>query len=133
MTVEQTFFIIKPDGVEQGLTHDILKTAKANGLIVKNIRLTNATDELIDNHYAHLKELDFYPSLKQYMLRSPIVIGVFEGKNAVNKWRTLIGHTFPDKADVGTIRNKYGKGFENVVHGSDSVDSAKKEIALWLN
>lgn len=133
-TKEETFFIIKPDAIEKGYVGEILSIAEKHGLHIKALKVVPPSTELLSLHYFELIKKPFFNEVLAHMTRTSLVVGIFEGENAVSKWRTLLGHTDPSKAEAGTIRAKYGDAekFENAAHGSASIEEAKREIALWF-
>uniref|UniRef100_A0A8C4Z974 Nucleoside diphosphate kinase n=1 Tax=Gadus morhua TaxID=8049 RepID=A0A8C4Z974_GADMO len=130
---ERTFIAVKPDGVQRGLVGDIIKRFEQKGFKLVAMKMTTAKVELLQQHYADLKERPFFPSLVKYMSSGPVVAMVWEGLNAVKTGRVMLGETNPADSKPGTIRGDYciqvGK---NIIHGSDSVESAKHEISLWF-
>ena len=130
--MEQTFFIIKPDGVKRGLVGEVLKRVEQRGYKIERLEMrTNVSNELIDQHYEALLAKDFYPSIRDYMTSGSVIIGVLSGSQVISGWRHMMGATRPEEALPGTIRGA-GETIRNVVHGSDSEESAKREIALWF-
>jgi len=137
--MEQTFFIIKPDGVKRGLVGEILQRMEQRGFKLEKLELRSAVSEaLIDQHYRDLVEKSFYPPIRQFMTSGPVVVGILSGPKVIETWRTMMGATRPEAALPGTIRGDFAKAagdnqaIQNVVHGSDSEASAKREIALWF-
>ncbi|CAL8284259.1 unnamed protein product [Merluccius merluccius] len=130
---ERTFIAVKPDGVQRGLVGDIIKRFEQKGFKLVAMRMTTASVELLQQHYADLKDRPFFPSLVAYMSSGPVVAMVWEGLNAVKTGRVMLGETNPADSKPGTIRGDFciqvGK---NIIHGSDSVESAKQEIGLWF-
>ena len=132
--MERTFFMIKPDGVHRGLIGNILQRYENKGLKIVAMRFMQIPEELAERHYAEHKGKPFYDKLLQYITSGPVVVGVLEGKAAVNVNRTIMGVTDPVENDVGTIRGDFGLDIgRNVIHGSDSLESADREIALFFN
>ena len=132
-TEERTFVAVKPDGVKRGLTGEIIKRFEAKGLKVVALKMLNVTSEMAEQHYAEHKGKSFYDRLIRYIQSGPVVAMVLEGYNAVSAARHLMGKTNPNEADVGTIRADFAQVMEyNVVHGSDSVESAEREIAIYF-
>ncbi|MBR1460701.1 nucleoside-diphosphate kinase [bacterium] len=131
---ERTFVAIKPDGVQRGLIGDIVKRFEQKGYKISAMKMLKVTDEQARAHYAEHEGKPFYPRLIKYIQSGPVVAMVVEGVNAVAGVRHLMGATKPDEADVGTIRADYAQemGY-NVVHGSDSVESAQREIKIYFN
>ncbi|KAK9449999.1 nucleoside diphosphate kinase [Limtongia smithiae] len=133
MSSEQTFIAIKPDGVQRGLISPIISRFEKKGYKLVGIKLTNASEELLKEHYADLQTKPFFPGLVKYMLSGPVLAMVWEGKDVVKTGRVLLGATNPLAAVPGTIRGDFAIDVgRNVCHGSDSVESAKKEIGLWF-
>lgn len=136
--MEQTFFMVKPDGVKRGLVGEILRRIERRGFTFDRLELRRATPELLAKHYDALINKPFYPELEAYMTSGPVLIGIISGNRVVSSWRTMMGVTNPKDALPGTIRGDFAQapgddgGIFNVVHGSDSRDSAKREIAIWF-
>ena len=137
--MEQTFFIIKPDGVKRGLVGEVLKRIERRGFKLEKLGLRSTVSEaLIDQHYRDLVEKSFYPPIRQFMTSGPIIVGIISGPKVIESWRDMMGATRPEEALPGTIRGDFAKAagenqaIQNVVHGSDSEESAKREIALWF-
>ena len=130
---ERTFVAIKPDGVKRGLTGEIIKRFETKGLKIIGLKLLNVTQDMAEQHYAEHKGKSFYDRLIRYIQSGPVVAMVLEGYNAVQTARQLMGKTNPSDAEVGTIRADFALKMEcNVVHGSDSVASAEREIAIYF-
>lgn len=133
-TEERTFIAVKPDGVQRGLTGEIIKRFESKGYKVIGLKMLQVSDEQAKAHYAEHEGKPFYPRLIRYIKSGPIVAMVIQGYNAVAGARHLMGSTDPDKAEVGTIRADFAQVMEyNIVHGSDSVASAQREIAIYFN
>ncbi|KAE9364740.1 NDK-domain-containing protein [Stipitochalara longipes BDJ] len=133
MSTEQTFIAIKPDGVQRGLVGPIISRFEARGYKLAAIKLLTASKEHLEKHYEDLAEKPFFPGLIKYMGSGPICAMVWEGRDAVKTGRALLGATNPLASAPGTIRGDYAIDVgRNVCHGSDSVENAKKEIALWF-
>ncbi|KAL4886277.1 nucleoside diphosphate kinase [Aspergillus karnatakaensis] len=133
MSNEQTFIAIKPDGVQRGLVGPIISRFENRGFKLAAMKLTSPPRSQLEQHYADLKEKPFFPGLVSYMLSGPIVAMVWEGRDAVKTGRTILGATNPLASAPGTIRGDFAIDVgRNVCHGSDSVENAKKEIALWF-
>ncbi|TVY50547.1 Nucleoside diphosphate kinase [Lachnellula cervina] len=133
MSTEQTFIAIKPDGVQRGLIGPIITRFEARGYKLAAIKLMTASKEHLEEHYEDLSTKPFFPGLIKYMGSGPICAMVWEGRDAVKTGRTLLGATNPLASQPGTIRGDYAIDVgRNVCHGSDSVENAKKEIALWF-
>lgn len=133
MALERTLSIIKPDGVQKNQIGEVIRRFEAAGLRIVGARMVQLTQAQAEGFYAVHKERPFYKDLVRYMLSGPVVVQVLEGENAVAKNRELMGATDPKKADKGTIRADLATSIEqNVVHGSDSLDNAKNEIAFFF-
>ena len=131
--VEQTLSIIKPDAVERNLIEEIKKIFSKNNLIIKEDKKIHITKEEAAEFYKVHQTKPFYDDLCSYLSSGPIVVMILEGKNAVLFYRELMGATDPKKAKDNTIRKLYGLSIDkNSVHGSDSVDNAKKEIKFFF-
>lgn len=132
---EQTLVLIKPDAMERNLSDAIIDIYKENGLIIKKSRVLHANEETAREHYKELKDKSFFQEVIDYITRSPLMVLILEGDNAILKVRELNGATNPNKAKEGTIRYLYGRNNEvgeNCVHASDSSESAKREIEIWF-
>ena len=131
---EQTLVLIKPDGVSRGLTGEILARIERKGLTFQALELKNVSAELAAEHYAEHAERPFFGSLIEFITSGPVVAAILEGPRAIAAFRQLAGGTDPvEKAVPGTIRGDFGLETQfNLVHGSDSPESAKREIALWF-
>lgn len=133
MTLERTFSIIKPDAVKKNLIGKVLAHIEGAGLKVIGTRMVNLTEQQAKEFYAVHKERPFYNDLVRYMTSGPVVVSCLEGENAVAKYREIMGATNPAQAAEGTIRKLYADSIEaNAVHGSDSLDNAKTEIAFFF-
>ena len=133
---EYTYIMIKPDGVKKELTKEIVKRIQNKGLEIKLFDVRKLTEEIIDEHYAHLIDKPFYPSIKNYMLSDYVVPMIVYGENAVETMRDLMGPTKSCEAPAGTIRGDYGnkeKIEENIINGSDSKENALIEIERFFN
>jgi len=133
MSDEQTFIAIKPDGVQRGLVGPIISRFENRGFKLVAIKLVTASKEHLEKHYEDLSSKPFFPGLVKYMGSGPIAAMVWEGRDAVKTGRTILGATNPLASQPGTIRGDFAIDVgRNVCHGSDSVENAKKEIALWF-
>ncbi|MFV9567149.1 nucleoside-diphosphate kinase [Thermoanaerobacter mathranii] len=131
--METTLAIVKPDGVKRGLIGEILKRYENKGLRLKAAKVIVPTRELLEKHYEEHKGKPYYEPLIQYMSSGPVFAMVLEGENAVKIVRLLNGATKVDEALPGTIRGDFAVSTTfNIIHGSDSIESAKREIALWF-
>ncbi|ART69199.1 nucleoside-diphosphate kinase [Mycobacterium dioxanotrophicus] len=131
---ERTLVLIKPDGVERHLVGEIIGRIERKGLTLAALELKNVSDELARQHYAEHAEKPFFGSLLEFITSGPVVAAIVEGPRAVAAFRQLAGGTDPvEKALPGTIRGDLALVTQdNLVHGSDSLESAAREIALWF-
>ena len=133
MALERTLSIVKPDGVQKNLIGEVYRRFEQAGLKIIAARMMQLTQAQAEGFYAVHRERPFFKDLVKYMSSGPVVVQVLEGENAVAKNRELMGATDPKKADKGTIRADLAASIEeNVVHGSDSADNAKIEIAYFF-
>jgi nucleoside-diphosphate kinase len=131
--VEQTLSIIKPDAVERNLEENIKKIFKDNNLNIKESKKIQITKDEAGEFYKVHQSKPFYNDLCAYLSSGPIVVLILEGENAVSAYRKLMGATNPKDAEENTIRKLYGISIDkNSVHGSDSIDNAKKEIEFFF-
>ncbi|SCZ96651.1 BZ3500_MvSof-1268-A1-R1_Chr4-4g07517 [Microbotryum saponariae] len=131
--MEQTYIMIKPDGVNRGLVGEIIARFEKRGYKLVALKMVTASVEHLEKHYEDLKSKAFFPGLVKYMASGPVVAMVWEGKDAVKTGRVLLGATNPLASAPGTIRGDFAIDVgRNVCHGSDAVESAKAEIALWF-
>ncbi len=131
--MERTFVMIKPDGVQRGLIGEIISRIERKGLKIVAMKMLSVGRELAERHYEEHREKPFFRSLVEYITSGPVVAMVVEGKNAVRVMRKLVGATDPQEADPGTIRGDFGMDIgRNVIHASDSHESAEREISLFF-
>jgi nucleoside-diphosphate kinase len=130
---ERTLVLIKPDAVRRGLVGEITGRLERKGLAIDALVLRTMDAELADQHYAEHVDKAFYPPLKEFMTSGPLIAAVFSGDQAIDVVRALVGATDGRAAAAGTIRGDLSlSNRENLVHASDSPDSAKREIGLWF-
>ncbi|QOF66985.1 nucleoside-diphosphate kinase [Actinobacillus sp. GY-402] len=133
MALERTLSIIKPDAVERHLIGQILARFEQSGFRIAAIKMLHLTKPQAEGFYAEHQGKPFFDSLVEYMTSAPVVVSVLEKENAVKDYRTLIGATDPAQAAEGTIRKDFAESRQrNSVHGSDSVESAVREIAYFF-
>ncbi len=137
-TVEETLVLVKPDGVARGLTGEILRRIEAKGYSLVDIRLVQADRELLAQHYEEHVGKPFYEPLVSFMESGPVVAIRLAGNRVIEGFRSLAGTTDPTTAAPGTIRGDLGRDWgmavqQNLVHGSDSPESAARELALWFS
>ncbi|NJN61805.1 MAG: nucleoside-diphosphate kinase [Coleofasciculaceae cyanobacterium RL_1_1] len=131
--MERTFIMIKPDGVQRGLVGDVIKRFEQKGFTLAGMKFMSVSQELAEQHYGVHKERPFFGSLIEFITSGPVVAMVWQGDGVVASSRLLIGATNPLTADPGTIRGDYGVNVgRNLIHGSDAIETAQTEIALWF-
>ncbi|MDC9592716.1 nucleoside-diphosphate kinase [Xenorhabdus sp. IM139775] len=134
MTIERTFSIIKPNAVKKDVIGSIYARFESAGFKIIAAKMLHLTREQAEGFYAEHKGRPFFDGLVAFMTSGPIMVQVLEGENAVQRHRDLMGATNPDNALAGTLRADYADSFtENAVHGSDSVESATREIAYFFS
>ena len=134
---ERTLVLVKPDGVERGLTGQILARVEAKGYKIVELKLVQATREVLEQHYEEHQGKPFFEPLVEFMGSGPVVAAVVEGNRVIEGFRSLAGSTEPTTAPPGTIRGDLGRDWgvkvqKNLVHGSDSPESAAREIGIWF-
>ena len=137
MAVEETLVLVKPDGVARNLTGEILRRIEAKGYALVDIKLVQADRELLSQHYEEHQGKPFYEPLVEFMESGPVVAIRVAGNRVIEGFRSLAGATDPTTAAPGTIRGDLGRDWglkvqQNLVHGSDSPESASRELALWF-
>lgn len=135
--MERTLILIKPDGVKRSLTGEILRRIEAKGYTFVAIELREASRETLAAHYAEHEGKPFYEPLMEFMSSGPVLAAVAEGQRVIEGFRSLAGSTEPTLAAPGTIRGDLGRDWgakvmQNLVHGSDSPESAEREIGIWF-
>lgn len=131
--MERTFVAIKPDGVQRGLIGDVISRLERRGLKLVAIRLMQVDEDLASRHYAEHVDRPFFGSLVSFITSGPIVAMIWEANNGVALARQTMGATNPGEASPGTIRGDFGVDIgRNIVHGSDSLESAEREIGLFF-
>ena len=130
---ERTLVLIKPDAVARGLVGEVISRFERKGLTLSALVLRTMDVEMADRHYAEHLEKAFYPPLRDFMTSGPLLAGILTGDEAVDVVRALVGATDGRKAAAGTIRGDLSlSNRENLVHASDSIESAEREIKLWF-
>ncbi len=130
---EKTLLITKPDGVQRGLVGEVVKRLEQKGLKIVGLKMMTLDEVKLKDHYAHHVDKPFYQELEGYMKSSPVVVVCAEGRGAVNAVRLIAGMTDAGEADGGTIRGDLAMGMCNVVHCSDSVETAKAEVERFFD
>ncbi|WP_457205972.1 nucleoside-diphosphate kinase [Nocardioides sp. P5_C9_2] len=134
---ERSLVLVKPDGVRRGLTGEVIRRVEAKGYRLVALELRPATRELLAEHYAEHEGKPFYEPLVEFMLSGPVTAMVLEGERCIEGFRSLAGATDPTVSAPGTIRGDLGRDWgekvqQNIVHGSDSPESAAREIGIWF-
>lgn len=134
---ERTLILVKPDGVARHLSGEVLRRIEAKGYTLVAVELREATPDLLAQHYAEHVGKPFYAPLVDFMLSGPVLAVVAQGERVIEGFRSLAGATDPTTAAPGTIRGDLARAWDapviqNIVHGSDSADSAQREIAIWF-
>lgn len=137
MTTERSLVLVKPDGYRRGLTGEVLRRIEAKGYTLAALSVLTASREQLAAHYAEHEGKPFYEPLVEFMSSGPVTAVVVEGQDCIKGFRSLAGATNPTEAVPGTIRGDLGRDWgrkvqENIVHGSDSPESADREIAIWF-
>ena len=132
--MEKTLVLVKPDGVQRGLIGTVIGRIESKGLKIAGLKLIHVSEELAKEHYGEHVDRPFFGDLVSFITSSPVVALAVEGDNAVSVVRTLMGVTNPQEASPGTIRGDFGMTIGmNLVHGSDSVESAERELNLFFD
>lgn len=137
MSSQQTLILVKPDGVKRGLVGEVIARVERKGYKVTNLKMLNADRNLLAKHYAEHEGKPFYEPLLEFMMSGPIVAMVAEGERVIEGFRKLAGTTDPTTAEPGTIRGDLARDMgtkvvQNIVHGSDSPESAEREIKIFF-
>ena len=138
MAQETTLILFKPDAIAKDLTGTVLARFQAEGFKVRGIKMMTLTDELLAEHYSHIAEMPFFPSVREFMQETPVIALALAGDNVIGKVRDLLGPTDSNEAPAGTIRGDFGvkdsdSKMRNVCHASDSPEAAEAEIARFFN
>ncbi|MEK9198031.1 nucleoside-diphosphate kinase [Ureibacillus sp. 179-F W5.1 NHS] len=134
MAIEKTFLMIKPDGVKRQVIGDIVNRFERRGFELKGAKLMVASREIAEAHYAEHADKPFFGELVDFITSGPVFAMVWEGENVISLARTMMGKTNPADSQPGTIRGDFAVSVaENIIHGSDSVESAEREISLWFS
>lgn len=135
--LERTLVLVKPDGVRRGHAGEVLRRIEAKGYTLAAVELRTVDEDLAGEHYAEHRGKPFYPALVEFMTSGPVLAVVAEGERVIEGFRSLAGTTDPTSAAPGTLRGDLGRDWgtpvvQNLVHGSDSPESAQREIGLWF-
>jgi nucleoside-diphosphate kinase len=133
MAIEHTFIMVKPDGVERGLVGEVISRFEKKGFGLERMRMLTPTTEIATEHYAEHVDKPFFGELLEFITRGPVVAMEWSGEEAVGSARNIMGATNPANAAPGSIRGDLASLLtENIVHGSDSVESAQRELSIWF-
>ena len=137
MTIEKTLILVKPDGVRRNLVGEVVARVERKGYSISALKMLSADRALLEEHYAEHKGKHFYEPLLEFMMSGPVVAMIAEGQRVIEGFRALAGATDPTVAAPGTIRGDLArdqgtKVVQNIVHGSDSPESAEREITIWF-
>ena len=137
MHAEETLVLVKPDGVARGLSGEILRRIEAKGYTIVDLRMVTPARELLEAHYEEHQGKPFFEPLVEFMMSGPVVAARVSGNRVIEGFRSLAGTTDPTTAAPGTIRGDLGRDWglavqQNLVHGSDSPESAARELAIWF-
>lgn len=131
--MEKTFIMIKPDGVERGLIGEIIKRIEDKGFKIIEAKLMTPEREVVENHYEEHNEKPFFNELVEFIIHGKVMAMVVEGEESIRSMRNIIGDKDPTLALPGTIRGDFSYSTtENIIHGSDSEESADREISIWF-
>ena len=135
--MQKTLFIIKPDAVKRHLVGQVIDRIERRGFTIDRMEMLTLDLERLKKHYAQLVEKPFFSSITNYMMSGPAIIGILSGPGVIKSWRDMMGATNPGDAAPGTIRGDFatapdGDMIPNIVHGSDSDESAAREIKIWF-
>jgi nucleoside-diphosphate kinase len=132
--MEQTYIMLKPDAVKRGLIGKIISRIEEKGYKIIDAKMMTLSEPILREHYAHLVDKPFFPSILHYMMSGPVLAMVVEGENVVAGMRKIMGATKFEDAQAGTIRGDFAFNTqENLIHGSDSIENAKIEIKRFFN
>ena len=138
MPIEKTLVLFKPDAVSKHLTGDVLARFGSERFIIRGIKMMTLSDEILAEHYAHIADMPFFPSVREFMQETPVIALALEGENVISRVRDLLGPTDSTVALPGTIRGDFGdksgdSKMRNVCHASDSPEAAEAEIKRFFN
>jgi len=133
ITKQKTLVIIKPDGIQKNIIGEIISRIEKKGLKILNMKMMKLSRELAEKHYEEHRNKPFFKGLVNFITSAPIIVMIVEGEDVISIFRFMMGPTDPKNAAPGTIRGDYGTDIErNIIHGSDSIESAKREVDLFF-
>ncbi|NLL63893.1 MAG: nucleoside-diphosphate kinase [Ruminococcaceae bacterium] len=131
--MERTYIMLKPDCVKRGLIGEVISRIEKKGFTISDIKMINLSEDILREHYAHITDKPFFPSVLEYMTSGPVVAMIVEGENAVFGMRSIMGPTKYEENTGGTIRGDFATSTSfNIIHGSDSVENAEIEIKRFF-
>ena len=131
--MEKTLVLIKPDGLQRGLVGEVTRRLETKGLKLVGMKMMTLEDSTVLEHYAHISDKPFFPGVKDFMQSTPVIAQCWEGHQAVDAVRVIVGVTNSRKADAGSIRGDLSMGFQcNIVHASDTIEAAEKEVKRFF-
>ncbi|MFK7849788.1 MAG: nucleoside-diphosphate kinase [Akkermansiaceae bacterium] len=137
MATEKTLILFKPDAIAKNLTGEVLSRFQTEGFLIRGIKMMTLSDEILTEHYSHIADMPFFPSVRGFMQETPVIALTLEGENVISRVRDLLGPTDSTTADPGTIRGDFGdksgdSKMRNVCHASDSPEAAAAEIKRFF-
>ena len=133
MAIEQTFAMVKPDGVKRGLVGEVVSRLERKGFTLLQLKMMQIPREMAEQHYGEHQGKPFFEGLVSFITSGPVVAMIVEGENAISEWRKMMGATNPADAALGTIRGDFASTIdENVAHGSDAPETAEREIGIFF-
>ena len=132
-SIERTLIIMKPDALQRNLVGELVRRFELKGLKIVGMKMMKLSDIHLDEHYAHHREKPFFGDLKKFMMSAPVVLMALAEADCVNAVRIIVGKTRGNEADAGSIRGDFSMGNMNLVHASDTVENAEKEIYRFFN
>lgn len=130
--MEKTFAMIKPGVLQRRIAGEIITRLERKGFQIVAMKMINVTREMASEHYKEHIGKNYYPGLEEYITKGPVIVLVLEGIDAVKVLRTIVGPTYSPEAPAGTIRGDYGYSMRNIIHASDSVENAEREIKVYF-
>jgi len=142
--LERTFVALKPDAVQRGIVGEVVKRLERSGMRLSAMKMVQADDDILEEHYSEHVDKDFYDNLAAFMKEGPIIAMVWEGVNAVANVRKIVGETSPKDAEPGTIRGDFahmgfahadstGEAVKNIIHASGDPEEAMEEVSIWFD
>ncbi len=134
MSIQKTLILFKPDAIEKNLTGEVLSRFQKQGFAIRGMKMMQLDDPILREHYSHVADKPFFPSIVEFMSKTPVIALALEGENAIEKVRDLLGPTNSETAPAGTVRGDLGEDMMvNVCHASDSPEAAAAEISRFFS